>query len=201
MNFSMVKRGSSFVLVTGVPMSVLQSYEYEYRMLSFFEKEGDNFIIPRYKLYDVLEICFDHFSSDALMEIAGLVEKYDKDLRDKIVEKSASKRNRGSDHSRDRKDQERRDQERKDQERRDQERREQERKEQERRDQERKEQERRDQERKEQERKEQERKEQDRKSKENSDPVRAWMITIRNLRKDLDQIESLMQHESVKKLL
>jgi phage-related minor tail protein len=92
MDFQVNKRGSDFVLYTGVPVLTLQKYEKEYRTLSNYQKDGDNYIIPRLKLCDVLDACFDHFTEDSLMRITKLLDKNDSDMRDKITERSVSKR-------------------------------------------------------------------------------------------------------------
>jgi flagellar biosynthesis GTPase FlhF len=97
LDFQINKRGSDFLLYTGVATSVLQKYEKEFNALKEFQKDGEDFIIPRSKLCDVLDVCFDHFTEDSLMRITKLLDKND-DMRDKINERSVSKRKSSKDH-------------------------------------------------------------------------------------------------------
>ena len=122
LDFQMNKRGSDFVLHTGAPTSVLQTYQKEFNALKEFPKDGDDFIIPRSKLCDVLDVCFDHFTEDSLMRITRLLDKND-DMRDKINERSVSKRKSTRDHK-ERKEKEEKDRDRLKRERDDRERRE-----------------------------------------------------------------------------
>ena len=62
--FQINKRGSDFLLHTGVTSLVLQKYEKEFNTLKEFKKDGEDFVIPRYKLCDVLDACFDHFKEE-----------------------------------------------------------------------------------------------------------------------------------------
>ena len=119
--FQINKRGSDFLLHTGVTSLVLQKYEKEFNTLKEFKKDGEDFVIPRYKLCDVLDACFDHFTEESLMRITRLLDKND-DMRDKITERSVSKR-KSKDHK-DRKEKEEKEKERVKKERDDRERRE-----------------------------------------------------------------------------
>ena len=94
MNFQIIKKGSDFVLQTGVTLAFLKdNFQSETRYLSSFENNGTDFLIPRMKLCDVLDNCFDHFTEESLVSITKLLNKdTESGLRDQIREKSISKR-------------------------------------------------------------------------------------------------------------
>ena len=93
LDFKVSKRGSDFLLYTGISLSVLQNYENEFRCLTSFKHDSDDlFIIPRNKLVEVLDVCFDHFTEDSLLSITKLLDKNDAEMKERIVERSASKR-------------------------------------------------------------------------------------------------------------
>lgn len=92
LDFKIKKKGHEFLLDTGLSMSRLMDYKQEYEYLNSFERRDECFVIPRSKLCDVLDKCFDHFTEESLMEITKLLDKNDEVIREKITEHSVSKK-------------------------------------------------------------------------------------------------------------
>ncbi len=152
MDFKISKRGSDFILYTGVPVVTLQKYEKEYTELLKYNKDGDNYIIPRTKLCDVLDSCFDHITEDTLLQITKLLDKNDSDMRDKITERSVSKRQHPREREKEQREKEQREREQREKEQRDREQREREQREKEQREREQREKEQRERDQREKER-------------------------------------------------
>ena len=92
LDFQVEKRKNNFVILTGLPIhSFTNDYPAEATFLSAF-LEGDEYIVPRHQLCNVLDRCFDHFTEDSLIHITKLLDKNDDELRDRIQEQSVSKR-------------------------------------------------------------------------------------------------------------
>jgi hypothetical protein len=94
LDFRVTKRGMDFTLCTGTSFENLKNYEREFKCLTAFKQEAEDlFLIPRNKLVEVLDHCFDHFTEESLLSITKLLDKSDVEMKDRIVERSASKRN------------------------------------------------------------------------------------------------------------
>jgi hypothetical protein len=92
LDFQVEKRKNNFVILTGLPIQTFTNdYPAESTFLSAF-REGDEFIVPRHQLCNVLDRCFDHFNEESLIHITKLLDKNDDELRDRIQEQSVSKR-------------------------------------------------------------------------------------------------------------
>jgi flagellar biosynthesis GTPase FlhF len=98
MNFQMKKRGHDFILTTGVSSDVLQkNYTTDARILSEYQNNGEEFLIPRAKLCDILDLCFDHFTEESLLAITKLLNRdTDTELREQVKDRSVSKRHSSS---------------------------------------------------------------------------------------------------------
>ena len=93
LDFQVKKNGYEFLLDTGLSLSRLSTeYNDVYDYLNGFVIKGDYFVIPRSKLCDLLDRCFDHFTEESLMSITKLLDKSDEVIRDKITEHSVSKK-------------------------------------------------------------------------------------------------------------
>jgi len=93
LDFQVKKRGHEFLLDTGLSLSRLMEYKSDYEYLTTtFERQEEYFVIPRSKLCDLLDRCFDHFTEESLMSITRLLDKNDEVIRDKITEHSVSKK-------------------------------------------------------------------------------------------------------------
>ena len=94
----MKKRGQDFILTTGVSREVLQEkYNTDARILSEYQNNGEEFLIPRTKLCDILDLCFDHFTEESLLAITKLLNRdTDTELREQVRDRSVSKRHSSS---------------------------------------------------------------------------------------------------------
>lgn len=92
LDFQFTKRGNDLVLITGVSITKLQEYEREYNYLMAYKRDGVDFIIPQSKIIDVIDKCFDHFTEESLMRVSGFIERTDTETREKINERSVSKK-------------------------------------------------------------------------------------------------------------
>lgn len=92
LDFQIKKKGHEFLLDTGITMSRLMEYKPDYEYLQGFERVDEYYSIPRSKLCDVLEKCFDHFTEESMMAIIKLLDKSDEVIREKITEHSVSKK-------------------------------------------------------------------------------------------------------------
>ena len=93
LDFQIKKKGYEFLLDTGLSLPRLFEHRDAYDYLtSGFENKDEYFVIPRSKLCDLLDRCFEHFTEDSLMAITKLLDKSDEVIRDKITEHSVSKK-------------------------------------------------------------------------------------------------------------
>lgn len=98
MNFQMKKSGHDFILNTGVSREVLQEkYNTDARILSEYKNNGEEFLIPRAKLCEILDLCFDHFTEDSLLAITKLLNREtDTELREQVRDRSISRKHSSS---------------------------------------------------------------------------------------------------------
>ena len=84
LDFQIKKKGQDFLLDTGLSMNrLMDHHKQEYEYLNAFERIEECFSIPRGKLCDVLDKCFDHFTEESLISITKLLDKNDEVLREK----------------------------------------------------------------------------------------------------------------------
>ena len=93
LDFQVKRRGSEFIIVTGISYTKLaMDYPQESSYLTTFNREGDDFVVPRHQLCNVLDRCFDHFTEESLVHITKLLDKNEEAMRERIHEQSVSKK-------------------------------------------------------------------------------------------------------------
>jgi hypothetical protein len=99
-DFHVTKKAGTdgFILHTGVALDDLEKHtkdEFDY-LIDFYK--SNEFYIPRHKLCELLDKCFDHFSEDSLIHITKLLNQPSETLlKNEVMTRSVSKRSKPKD--------------------------------------------------------------------------------------------------------